>query len=551
MSEQAPALSPAGRLPAVRWLLLGALLVGELLLLTVRYDTEQVRGIGGVWADLLGHSSTLPRVAIAVAAAAFLVGGGQLRDDLRRASTEGAALPVWPFLLAHLAVLAGFYVLTGVVLEGGVLGSGWAAAWALSWLLLAVLTLLTWASAALPASTWLPLARRSAGPLAGGVVIGLAAWGMGLLTDKLWVPLSRVTFWVVERLLRLVTADVTCDPDKAQIWTSSFGVTIDPECSGYEGIGLVVVFVGVYLWCYRKDLRFPAALLLLPAATLAIWVLNAFRIAALIAVGSWVSREAALGGFHSQAGWLAFTGVALGVVAVAGRIPWFRAREGGEAKVEEATATPDAAPAYLMPLMALLATIMVTTAFNAGFDWLYPLRVAAVCLTLWCFRRWYAAFEWGWSWTAVGVGVAVYVVWVLLEPAPTGKTLEEAGAFADALRGVSPWWALSWLVFRTVGTAVTVPIAEELAFRGFLTRRMIDSHFERLAPAAFSWWSFVASSVLFGLLHSRWEAGILAGMAYALVLYRRGRVTDAIMAHALTNALLTAHVLVMGAWWLW
>jgi hypothetical protein len=40
-------------------------------------------------------------------------------------------------------------------------------------------------------------------------------------------------------------------------------------------------------------------------------------------------------------------------------------------------------------------------------------------------------------------------------------------------------------------------------------------------------------------------------MAYALVLYRRGELGDAIAAHAITNALIAAYVLAIGAWTLW
>ena len=40
-------------------------------------------------------------------------------------------------------------------------------------------------------------------------------------------------------------------------------------------------------------------------------------------------------------------------------------------------------------------------------------------------------------------------------------------------------------------------------------------------------------------------------MCYAWALCRRGRVEDAILAHALTNALIAADVLIMGRWELW
>jgi CAAX prenyl protease-like protein len=99
---------------------------------------------------------------------------------------------------------------------------------------------------------------------------------------------------------------------------------------------------------------------------------------------------------------------------------------------------------------------------------------------------------------------------------------------------------------------VTVPIAEELAFRGFLLRRLASADFESVAWNRLQWLPFVISSIAFGLLHGeRWLAGTIAGMIYALVLVRRGRIGEAVIAHAVTNALLAAWVLSTGQWQLW
>jgi exosortase E/protease (VPEID-CTERM system) len=367
---------------------------------------------------------------------------------------------------------------------------------------------------------------------------------MGQLTDAFWVPLSRSTFWVVRGLLGLVTADCVCDPLECVIGTPTFAVRISPECSGYEGIGLVWVFVVVYLWSDRHELRFPAALLLLPAATAVIWLANALRIAVLIALGTRVSAPVALGGFHSQAGWLAFTLIALGVVVVARSVPGFSARP----DPARPAVAPDATTAYLAPLLVLLTTMMVTGALTAGFEWLYSVRVVLTGVALWYFRRPWTTLRWGWSWTAAGLGVAGFVLWLALEPA---RPPDAGEAFAAALAGADRWAAAGWLVFRVLGAVVTVPLAEELAFRGFLTRRLIAPDFEAVPPGRFTWLSFLLSSLLFGLLHGRWLAGTLAGMAYALAVYRRGRLSDAVLAHALTDARLAAYVLATGSWWLW
>jgi membrane protease YdiL (CAAX protease family) len=46
-------------------------------------------------------------------------------------------------------------------------------------------------------------------------------------------------------------------------------------------------------------------------------------------------------------------------------------------------------------------------------------------------------------------------------------------------------------------------------------------------------------------------AGTLAGMLYALALYRRGSLADAVLAHATTSALIVVYVLTTGSWSLW
>ena len=98
-----------------------------------------------------------------------------------------------------------------------------------------------------------------------------------------------------------------------------------------------------------------------------------------------------------------------------------------------------------------------------------------------------------------------------LEPLPKSTTESELGL---GLASLGAGWGTVWLVFRIVGSVVTVPIAEELAFRGYLTRRLITSEFQDVPLGRFTWVSFLLSSVLFGALHSRWLAGTLAGMLY-------------------------------------
>jgi CAAX prenyl protease-like protein len=101
-----------------------------------------------------------------------------------------------------------------------------------------------------------------------------------------------------------------------------------------------------------------------------------------------------------------------------------------------------------------------------------------------------------------------------------------------------------------VGYVVLTPLVEELAFRAYLTSRLTGDNCQQIGQ--FTWLSFVVSSLLFGLFHQgHWLAGSLAGMGYALALYRRRQLMDAVLAHATTNALIAGYVLLTQRWSLW
>jgi len=113
-------------------------------------------------------------------------------------------------------------------------------------------------------------------------------------------------------------------------------------------MALMTVFVIAYLWLFRSELRFPAAFLLLPAGVAAIWVANVVRIAVLIAIGASWSPDVAVVGWHSQAGWIGFSIVALLLIALAHRLMHL---PGSPAPVN--VAGSGALP-YLLPFLALM-----------------------------------------------------------------------------------------------------------------------------------------------------------------------------------------------------
>jgi exosortase E/protease (VPEID-CTERM system) len=263
------------------------------------------------------------------------------------------------------------------------------------------------------------------------------------------------------------------------------------------------------------------------------WFSNTIRIACLITIGHYFSPKLALDGFHTQAGWLTFTVISLGLIVLVEHLGLFRQVN-----------TPLELPAlpYLGPLIALFVVQIASSAMTNLFDFYYPLRVVIVGAVLFHFREHYREFLGFVSKDAIGCGVLVYILWLLLakeQPAkPPGDFLADG-------------FMVGWLTFRVVGAVIIVPLVEELAFRGYLLRKLQSADFKEAPVGALTPVSVLVSSLAFGLLHKDWVAATVAGIFYALVLRRNGTLADAVVAHAVTNLLLSVQVLCMGQWGYW
>jgi len=520
-----------------------ALLLAEIIYVTVSFDTENLLGESAVWAQALGWTPQLLRLAIAIVGATLLFTGSHLWPVLRNGVLFRRPSSLVRFLPVQLLSFAVFFQTTAIVMSGRLSLHSYASAWLLAWITAGSATLIIWAATLLPIKTWVRAARNGRIGILCGAIAGTIAWASSFVAVELWAPLARYTYRLVAWGLSFLYDQTISDPAKLLIGTAKFKVEISPECSGYEGIGLILAFLAVYIWISRNHLRFPSALFLFPFGASVIWILNIFRIIALIAIGSSGWPEIARGGFHSQAGWISFSGVALGLVALTTSRGYFMKPMERPAAVQS-----DATAAYLTPFLTIIASAMITGAFSSGFDYLYAVRVIAVAIVFWIFRQSYADLKWRWSWPAAGIGAFTFVIWLALIPAGIHAKTD----WPAALKAMPAGWSALWMFTRLVGYIVTVPIAEELAFRGFLTRRIIRTDFQNVPLVTFSWAALIVPAILFGAMHGAfWLGGTLAGMFFAFALYRRRMLCDAVLAHATTNALIAAYVLITGRWAIW
>ncbi len=534
---------PTRLLHRIVWLT--ALFVIELTIVSVRLDTRALVGRGGFIEGIGNFGPRLLQSLIVFATTFLAFGYSKAKKVLPPVSERLSDAPMnWGYLAAHIAAMSGFWFLSATFFAGTAGRADTLIACA--WIFTGTAGIATALFFFIPPRSLAEILRHTGSAWAYSVAAACATPLLVTAIGYLWKPAAALTFDLVKVILWPFVSTVA-DPVRRILSTRNFSVEIAPSCSGLEGMGLMLLFGALWLGFFHRDFRFPRALLFIPVGMVLMFLLNSVRIAALILIGNAGAASVAAGGFHSQAGWIAFNGLALGLACVAHRVSWISARPepaGTGARIAE-----NSTAAYLVPFLAILAASMISRAASGGFEWMYPLRFFAAVAALLLFRRQYLNINWRFGWAAPAIGGLVFLLWIAMDrlagiPAQSG--------LAASLAAYPPSMRIAWIVFRALAAVVTVPIAEELAFRGFLLRRLISADFDSVGLQRWTLLAVAGSSIAFGLMHGdRWIAGTLAGFLYAGAQRWRGRIGDAVAAHSVTNALIAVWVLWGGHWSFW
>lgn len=151
------------------------------------------------------------------------------------------------------------------------------------------------------------------------------------------------------------------------------------------------------------------------------------------------------------------------------------------------------------------------------------------------------------SWLAVAVGVLVLLLWI---PLYGGYFLLSEPQIVNPYE-LTGSLALPWIAIRLLGSSIVVPVMEELFWRSFLLRYLVNPDFRQVPIGTLTTSAVAISVVLFGVEHNQWLAGIVAGLLYTLLLYRTKSLFSCIVAHAVTNFLLGVYVLMTEQWQYW
>lgn len=211
--------------------------------------------------------------------------------------------------------------------------------------------------------------------------------------------------------------------------------------------------------------------------------------------------------------------------------------------------------AYIAPFAVFVGMMALDHALGLPAQWFYLVRAVAVTLTILLVSRRVLPLRPSMPLASIVIGIAVFVIWVapdllfgyrhfwLFENSVMGKAVSST---PEALRH-DTWF----LVMRVFVSSMLVPILEELFWRGWLMRWLVNTDFT-CVPYNYVRSAFWIVALLFASEHGPyWEVGLAAGAIYNWWVIRTKNLADAMLAHGVTNGILWAYVLMTGKWEYW
>lgn len=231
--------------------------------------------------------------------------------------------------------------------------------------------------------------------------------------------------------------------------------------------------------------------------------------------------------------------------------------------------------AFVLPfvIFAIVTTIEELEFLKPWYLLIYGIKIVAILSVVWWGRAWYPA------WSSKGLGTGLIfgllggVAWIVLctwnierDLLPgllttVGEwinmpTLAEwikpgsRGSYNpfDQLAPVAAW---VFTIIRLIGMVIVVPIMEELFWRGFLNRFLIDERWRQVAWGRFTPLSFTIITVAFVAVHPEWTAALVWMLGLNLVYWHTRNLWACVVAHAASNAVLGYYILVHQQWQLW
>jgi CAAX prenyl protease-like protein len=213
---------------------------------------------------------------------------------------------------------------------------------------------------------------------------------------------------------------------------------------------------------------------------------------------------------------------------------------------------------YVAPFVTFIAIMAIEKGLGFPATWSYPLRVVATLAVLLAVSRAALSVRPVRPLASIAIGAAVFGLWIgpdlvfgpgyrhfwLFENSVTGKAVS---SIPIAL--TTTFW---FLALRTASSALLVPPVEELFWRGWAMRWLIDGDFKKIPLGTYQTAAFWLVALMFAAEHGPyWEVGLASGIVYNWWMVRTRTLADCIISHAVTNGLFSAYILVTHQFQYW
>jgi len=185
----------------------------------------------------------------------------------------------------------------------------------------------------------------------------------------------------------------------------------------------------------------------------------------------------------------------------------------------------------------------------------YSAKVAIVGLLAWRYRSTWKDFlpvpNLAKLCLSVLIGLLVWGIWIGLDGRYPALPLLGGGR-TEFNPGVMPplaRWA--FITVRMLGLAVLVPVIEELFWRSFLMRWLIDPDIFKVPVGRVTPMAAAVTSIVFALAHPEWLPALLTGLLWAWLLWQTKSLAACAASHVTANLALGAYVIATGAWKFW
>ncbi|MCE0523801.1 MAG: CAAX prenyl protease-related protein [Methylacidiphilales bacterium] len=202
---------------------------------------------------------------------------------------------------------------------------------------------------------------------------------------------------------------------------------------------------------------------------------------------------------------------------------------------------------FVAPFFLFMVCLSVEGFFPDQHYALYPIKSLLVAATLAWYWRSLPPLKPAAPMLSVCVGVIGVALWIGLDPLLVHYDLPLVGRNPFRLYPAVDAWIL--FSFRLAGITFVVPIMEELFWRGFLMRWLINEDFTSVPLGAYSPFSFWVTTVFFAMVHgTEWPLALVVGVLYGAWFIRSKSLGSIMLAHGVTNLLLALYCLATNDW---